>query len=62
MDTVHRHLRYKEYLFRRYSADHVTKCRRGIPEQYGIFYAMGGALCMEGILSSCYHICPTKVL
>ncbi len=35
--------------------------RRGIPEQYGIFYAMGGALAMEGVLSACYHICPTKV-
>lgn len=22
---------------------------------------MGGALLMEGILSACYHICPTKV-
>ncbi len=39
----------------------MTLVRRGIPEQYGIFYAMGGALSMEGILSACYHICPTKV-
>jgi len=31
----------------------------GIPESYGIFYAMGGALIMEGVLSGCYHICPT---
>jgi len=35
-----------------------TKC--GIPEQYGIYYAMGGALAMEGVLSGCYHICPTR--
>ena len=34
----------------------INKC--GIPEQYGIFYAMGGALIMEGVMSSCYHICP----
>ena len=33
--------------------------RRGIPEQYGVFYAMGGALIMEGFLSACYHVCPT---
>ena len=33
--------------------------RRGIPEQYGMFFAMGGALIMEGLLSACYHICPT---
>ena len=31
----------------------------GIPESYGIFYAMGAALMLEGILSGCYHICPT---
>ncbi|KAB7506706.1 SID1 transmembrane family member 1 [Armadillidium nasatum] len=30
----------------------------GIPQHYGIFYAMGGALIMEGLLSACYHICP----
>ena len=31
----------------------------GIPESYGIYYAMGAALMFEGILSGCYHICPT---
>ena len=31
----------------------------GIPEHYGIFYAMGCALIIEGALSSCYHVCPT---
>ena len=31
----------------------------GIPEQYGIYYAMGTALAFEGVLSGCYHICPT---
>ena len=31
----------------------------GIPESYGIFYAMGAALTLEGVLSACYHICPT---
>jgi hypothetical protein len=36
---------------------HPNNC--SIPEQYGIFYAMGTALTFEGILSGCYHICPT---
>ena len=31
----------------------------GIPEHYGIFYGMGCALIVEGVLSSCYHVCPT---
>ena len=49
----------------------------GIPETYGIFYAMGAALMFEGeylqnqlnsncinhqpgVLSGCYHVCPTE--
>ena len=51
----------------------------GIPESYGIFYALGAALMFEGkkmtistiyiritltifegILSACYHVCPTE--
>lgn len=33
----------------------------GLPQQFGLFYAMGMALMMEGILSSCYHVCPTVI-
>ena len=36
---------------------HPDNC--GIPDQYGIHYALGLALIMEGLLSACYHICPT---
>ncbi|XP_051163023.1 SID1 transmembrane family member 2-like isoform X1 [Leptopilina boulardi] len=31
----------------------------GIPQHYGLYYAMGIALVMEGVLSACYHICPS---
>ncbi|XP_052804136.1 SID1 transmembrane family member 1-like isoform X2 [Mya arenaria] len=31
----------------------------GIPQHFGLFYAMGMALCMEGVMSACYHVCPT---
>ena len=34
--------------------------RRGIPEQYGIFFALGAALIAEGLLSASYHVCPTN--
>ena len=34
--------------------------QRGIPEQYGIYYAMGGATIFEGLLSASYHVCPTR--
>ncbi|XP_032262444.1 SID1 transmembrane family member 1 isoform X1 [Phoca vitulina] len=30
----------------------------GIPKHFGVFYAMGIALIMEGVLSACYHVCP----
>jgi len=30
----------------------------GIPHHCGLFYAMGFALVMEGLMSGCYHICP----
>ena len=32
----------------------------GIPQHFGLFYAMGGSLIMEGFLSACYHICPNN--
>lgn len=36
-----------------------TKCKSyGIPQHYGLFYAMGIALMMEGVLSGSYHVCP----
>ncbi|KAK0071435.1 hypothetical protein PV326_001250, partial [Microctonus aethiopoides] len=33
----------------------------GIPQHYGLFYAMGTALMMEGVLSACYHVCPNHI-
>ena len=33
----------------------------GIPEQFGIYFAMAGASIGEGILSACFHICPTNI-
>ncbi|XP_038609606.1 SID1 transmembrane family member 1 [Tachyglossus aculeatus] len=30
----------------------------GVPKHFGLFYAMGVALMMEGLLSACYHVCP----
>jgi len=33
----------------------------GVPQQFDLFYAMGVALAMEGLLSACYHVCPTTV-
>ncbi|KFO26795.1 DENN domain-containing protein 3 [Fukomys damarensis] len=35
---------------------HAMEC--GIPKHFGLFYAMGTALMIEGLLSACYHVCP----
>ena len=32
----------------------------GIPQQLGIFYAMGCALMAQTLFSVCYHTCPTN--
>ncbi|XP_065347901.1 SID1 transmembrane family member 1-like [Cloeon dipterum] len=32
----------------------------GLPQQFGLFYALGAALISEGVLSACYHVCPNQ--
>ncbi|XP_070548989.1 SID1 transmembrane family member 1-like [Ptychodera flava] len=49
---------------RREERKHKERCKEnrqelGLPRYFGIFYAIGIALFMEGIHSACYHICPT---
>ncbi|XP_063799371.1 SID1 transmembrane family member 2 isoform X1 [Pseudophryne corroboree] len=39
-----------------YTRGQLEEC--GIPKHFGVFYAMGTALMMEGLLSACYHVCP----
>ncbi|KAF5896484.1 SID1 transmembrane family member 2 isoform X3, partial [Clarias magur] len=36
----------------------ISALECGIPKHFGLFYAMGTALMMEGLLSACYHVCP----
>ena len=31
----------------------------GIPQHFGMFYAIGFSMILEGFFSSCYHVCPT---
>ncbi|CAL8349757.1 unnamed protein product [Lota lota] len=48
-DIVHNRAMYRNEL-------NALEC--GIPKHFGLFYAMGTALMMEGLLSACYHVCP----
>jgi len=35
--------------------------RHGIPYLRGVYYTMGAAIAMEGVMSAAYHICPTTI-
>jgi hypothetical protein len=49
--TYRREITHKDLNFER---------QYGIPQHYGMFYAMGVALIMEGVLSGSYHVCPNQ--
>ncbi|XP_014230770.1 SID1 transmembrane family member 1-like [Trichogramma pretiosum] len=42
----------------RYDESCIIDRGNGIPQHYGLYYAMGFALMMEGVLSGSYHLCP----
>ena len=51
------------FIFITYMREKNDSCRDidngyGIPQHYGLFYAMGFALMMEGVMSGSYHMCP----
>ncbi|KAL7298330.1 hypothetical protein TKK_0008676 [Trichogramma kaykai] len=48
------------YTRERKSADwDECNMEHGIPPHYGLYYSMGFALIMEGIMSGSYHVCPS---
>ena len=51
-------LKYQKFLKEN---TNIEKEDYGVPTQYGLYFAMGLALFMEGVMSSCYHVCPTNV-
>nr|XP_023689242.1 SID1 transmembrane family member 2 isoform X6 [Paramormyrops kingsleyae] len=52
--VLHRDIMHNRALLRH----EVAALECGIPKHFGLFYAMGTALMMEGLLSACYHVCP----
>lgn len=52
--VLQRELNYNRALMHNRAS--IEEC--GIPKHFGVFYAMGTALMMEGLLSACYHVCP----
>lgn len=50
---------YRDLLHRKLLKEDAQLERQyGIPQHYGLLYAIGLALVMEGIMSACYHVCP----
>ncbi|XP_023348922.1 SID1 transmembrane family member 1, partial [Eurytemora carolleeae] len=39
----------------------IQEVEYGVPQQYGIYFSMGLALFMEGVMSGSYHVCPTNI-
>ena len=39
----------------------IKKEEFGVPTQYGLYFSLGLALFMEGVMSSSYHVCPTNI-
>lgn len=52
--VLNRDLQHRSLL----EANDVYALEFGIPKHFGLFYTMGIALTMEGVLSACYHVCP----
>ncbi|XP_061283087.1 SID1 transmembrane family member 1 isoform X5 [Bos javanicus] len=52
--VLHRDILHRRAL----EAKDIFAMEYGIPKHFGLFYAMGIALMMEGVLSACYHVCP----
>ncbi|XP_049883725.1 SID1 transmembrane family member 1-like [Pectinophora gossypiella] len=45
----------------RHRATSASEKELGIPQHFGLLYAMGIALVSEGLLSAAYHVCPNSM-
>ena len=54
-------MKRKRYENLQASHDNIDPNLHGVPQQNGVYYAMGAALIMEGIMSTIYHVCPTTL-
>ena len=54
---------FQQMKYKKFLKDNQTIRREefGVPSQYGLYFSLGLALFMEGIMSACYHICPTNI-
>ena len=54
------HMQSKKYIELGDSREELLS-NHGIPYITGVYYSMGGALMMQGLMSAAYHICPTPI-
>ncbi|XP_065198274.1 SID1 transmembrane family member 1-like [Sycon ciliatum] len=54
-------MRRQRMFSRTMARDPLQFTRTGIVPVFGLLFALGLALCMEGVLSACYHVCPTPI-
>ena len=51
---------FKQNLYSKRSRIESKEFPMGVPQFFGIFYALGLSLILQGILSACFHVCPTN--
>ena len=44
-----------------HSESEPRKPKTGLPQQYSVFYAMGLAMILQGLLSAVFHVCPSNL-
>ncbi|XP_065185070.1 LOW QUALITY PROTEIN: SID1 transmembrane family member 1-like [Sycon ciliatum] len=54
-------IRRQRVFTRTVERNHQRLTSTGVLHHHGLLYALGLALCLEGVLSACYHVCPTPV-
>ena len=54
---------FQQIKYKKFLADNKTIRREefGVPTQYGLYFSLGLALFMEGVMSASYHVCPTNI-
>ena len=53
-------VQFKHHFYKKKMELKTEGIRNGLPQHFGIFYALGFSLISIGVLSFCYHVCPTN--
>ncbi len=59
--NIYRRKKYKiERETIKVASEGLSLDENGVPQHFSLYYGMGTALVNEGVMSACYHVCPTQ--